>query len=114
MNQTGHGKEAMKVALTLFAALSVVGATPAASTSGKSGYLKYDDYGGSPYTVTYDNRSLIVGGDRGFFASIGIRQWSFFSSCITFAVFTAGFSVQCQLANHMPILSAACLVFQLS
>jgi hypothetical protein len=68
----------MKVALTLFAALSVVGATPAAATSGKSGYLKYDDYGGSPYTVTYDNRSLIVGGDRGFFASIGIRQWSFF------------------------------------
>jgi hypothetical protein len=103
----------MKVALTLFAALSVVGATPAASTSRKSGYLKYNDYAGSPYTVTYDNRSLIVGGDRGFFASVGIRQCSCFFVYHVCCV-PRHFSVQCQLANHMPILSSACLVFQLS
>ena len=55
-------------------ALLVLGSAAVVGANGKSGYLKYADYAGSPYTVSYDNRSLIVGGDRGYFASVGKSQ----------------------------------------
>lgn len=52
-----------------FAALIAV----ASSVQSTSGFLQYKDYEGKPYTVNYDNRSVIVNGDRAFFASVGIH-----------------------------------------
>ena len=49
----------------LFIMLHIIGLMVSTVLSGKSGFLAYDDYAGSPYSVKYDNRSLIVGGDRG-------------------------------------------------
>ena len=43
---------------------------PAASTPG---FLRYADFAGSPYSVSYDKRSLLVDGKRSFFASVGIH-----------------------------------------
>lgn len=48
-----------------FIMLHIIGLMVSTVLSGKSGFLAYDDYAGSPYSVKYDNRSLIVGGDRG-------------------------------------------------
>ena len=48
-------------------------AVATAAVSARPGYLLYSDVGTSPYTVTYDNRSLIVAGQRTLFASAGIH-----------------------------------------
>ena len=53
--------------------LILLGAVLLVSASAASGYLKYDDYAGKPYTVTYDKRSLMLNGNRGLFASVGIH-----------------------------------------
>lgn len=37
------------------------------------GYLRYSDFGGNPFSVTYDNRSLLLNGERSVFASVGIH-----------------------------------------
>lgn len=54
----------------VFAALAVL----ASRASGSSpGYLTYDEIAGSPYAVTYDNRSLFINGQRTIFNSFGIH-----------------------------------------
>ena len=62
----------MRLLIRCVLALAGVAGSVLASR-GSSGYLQYADYAGAPYTVGYDNRSLIVGGDRGYFASVGIH-----------------------------------------
>jgi beta-galactosidase GanA len=47
--------------------------TLAVACAVRPGYLFYDDVKGAPYTVTYDNRSIIVDGQRTLFASAGIH-----------------------------------------
>lgn len=39
----------------------------------RPGFLFYSDVAGAPYSVTFDNRSIIVGGQRTLFASAGIH-----------------------------------------
>jgi beta-galactosidase len=38
-----------------------------------AGFLFYSDVAGAPYSVTYDNRSLFIDGERTIFASAGIH-----------------------------------------
>ena len=45
-----------------------------ASSTSRPGFLSYADFAGrGPYAVTYDGRSLLVGGQRTMFASAGIH-----------------------------------------
>ena len=44
-----------------------------ATAAARPGYLLFSDVAGAPYTVTYDNRSLFVAGQRTLFASAGIH-----------------------------------------
>lgn len=53
--------------LSLYTALFV----PRASAF--DGVITYDSLGGAPYTVTYDNRSLFVNGNRSLFHSFGLH-----------------------------------------
>ena len=41
--------------------------------SPSSGFLRYSDFGGKPYSVTYDNRSIFLDGQRVAFNSAGIH-----------------------------------------
>jgi beta-galactosidase GanA len=54
-------------------ALLFCSALAAAAAAPRPGFLMYSDVAGAPYTVTYDNRSLFVAGQRTVFASVGIH-----------------------------------------
>ena len=49
-------------------------AAAAAAAAATPGFLSYADFAGrGPFAVTYDNRSLILGGRRSLFASVGVH-----------------------------------------
>ena len=54
-------------------ALLFCSALAAAAAAPRPGFLMYSDVAGAPYTVSYDNRSLFVAGQRTLFASVGIH-----------------------------------------
>lgn len=41
--------------------------------SSTAGFLRYADFAGEPYNVSYDKRSLLVNGERSYFASVGVH-----------------------------------------
>jgi hypothetical protein len=58
-------------------------AAAAAAALGAGALLNYTSFGGAPYAVTYDNRSLMLNGQRALFLSAGIhyprstpQQWA--------------------------------------
>lgn len=56
--------------------ISILLLRPTASYSHPStspGYLSYHDFANKPYTVTYDNRSLLLNNERTLFHSVGIH-----------------------------------------
>jgi beta-galactosidase len=53
--------------------LLATGVGAASPRSSAPGYLRYPDYAGTPYNVSYDKRSLLINGERSYFASVGIH-----------------------------------------
>ena len=63
------GRQMLLATCTLGLQLAALAGLAAAAP----GYLQYPDYAGRPYQVTYDKRSLLVNGERSYFASVGIH-----------------------------------------
>ncbi len=55
------------------AATATPAAAPAGPRSSTDGFLRYADFAGQPYNVSYDKRSLLVNGERSYFASVGVH-----------------------------------------
>ena len=48
-------------------------AAAAAPRSSAAGFLRYGDFAGQAYNVSYDKRSLLINGERSYFASVGVH-----------------------------------------
>ena len=59
--------------VSLCALVTGTRAAAAAPRSSAAGFLRYADFAGQAYNVSYDKRSLLINGERSYFASVGVH-----------------------------------------